>query len=55
VENVKITELVEMAEFLEKNIQTDENTRITFFSWNKKYLNNYEPYEIHRIVSVFNH
>jgi hypothetical protein len=55
MESVDITELVEMAEFLHDNIKTDEDTRITFFSWNKKYLNNYEPYEIHRIESVFSH
>lgn len=55
MESVEITELVEMAEYLHDNIKTDEETRITFFSWNKKYLNNYEPYEIHRIESVFSH
>ena len=53
VESVCKEELKEMAQYLKSEIATDESTRITFFSWNKSYIDNYGTDEIKNIYSLF--
>jgi hypothetical protein len=53
IEEVSKEELHQMAEYLKSEIDMDEYSRITFFSWNKLYINNYGTDEIKNIRNVF--
>lgn len=54
VEAVSKELLNEMANYLKSEIPMDEYSRVTFFSWNKTYINNYGTDEIKNIYSLFN-
>ena len=54
IEEVSKEELHQMAEYLKSEINMDKYSRITFFSWNKVYINNYGSDEIKDIRAVFN-
>lgn len=53
VEGVSKDELLDMAKYLKKEIPMDEHSRVTFFSWNKLYIENYGTDEIKNIYSLF--
>ena len=53
IEDVGKEELHQMAEYLKSEIPFDKYSRLTFFSWNKLYINNYGTDEIKNIRSVF--
>jgi len=53
VEGISENELKDMAEYLKKEIPMDEYSRITFFSWNKSYIENYGTEELKDIYSLF--
>lgn len=53
VESVSNKELNDMAQYLRNEISMDKYSRITFFSWNKSYIENYDTEEIKKIYSLF--
>ncbi|MDR0823854.1 MAG: hypothetical protein LBN74_02090 [Prevotella sp.] len=53
VEGISKDELLKMAEYLKKEIPTDEHSRVTFFSWNQSFIENYGTDEIKNIYSLF--
>jgi hypothetical protein len=53
IEEVSKEELQQMAEYLKSEIKMDKYSRITFFSWNKLYINNYGTDEIKNIRNLF--
>ncbi len=53
VEEVSKDELKQMADYLDSEIPKDKSSRITFFSWNKSYINNYGTDEIKNIYNTF--
>jgi hypothetical protein len=53
VEQASGDELHQMAGYLKKELPTRQDTRITFFSWNKIYINNYGTDEIKKIYAAF--
>lgn len=52
VEKVSKSELSEMAHYLEQQLGKDDARTVTFFAWNKSYLENYKPDELEEIFSV---
>lgn len=53
VEGISKKELQDMGEYLKKEIPMDEYSRITFFSWNKSYIENYGTEELKYIYNLF--
>ncbi len=53
VEEVSKTDLDKMADYLKSEIPMDKYSRLTFFSWNKLYINNYGTDEIKNIYTSF--
>lgn len=53
IENISKEDLVEMADYLKANVTVDQYSRISFFSWNKTYINNYGIDEIKNIYTAF--
>ena len=54
IEDVGKEELHQMAEYLKSEIPFDKYSRITFFSWNNLFINNYGTDEIKNIRAIFN-
>jgi len=53
VEEVSKEELRQMADYLQSEIPMDLYPRVSFFSWNQSYINNYGTDEIKNIYTVF--
>jgi hypothetical protein len=53
IEEVSPDELLQMAQYLKSKINMDDYSRVTFFSWNKSYINNLGINEIKNIYSAF--
>ena len=53
IEEVSKEELHQMAEYLKSEINMDKYSRVTFFSWNNLYINNYGTDEIKNIRDIF--
>ena len=53
VESVSKNILNDMANYLKSEIPMDNLSRVTFFSWNKTYINNYGTNEIENIYNLF--
>lgn len=53
VESVSNDELQDMAKYLKSQINMDKYSRITFFSWNKSYIENYGTNELQKIYNQF--
>ena len=51
VEMLSREELKELAAYLQKEVKQDKYSRITFFSWDSKYINNYDANEIKNIFT----
>lgn len=49
VEKIAIQELQEIAKLLKSKIPISQDTKITFFSWNKNYIANYGTENIENI------
>lgn len=53
VETVSQKTLNKMVDYLKSEIKTTENSRVTFFSWNNIYINNYGTDELQTIYATF--
>lgn len=52
IEMLSKEELKELASYLLSEVKTDKHSRITFFSWNKTFINNYGTNEIKDIYNI---
>jgi hypothetical protein len=52
-ENVSAEELIEMANYLKNENIIDNISKITYFSFNKDYINNYGKEKINEIYNIF--
>lgn len=55
VEKIAIQELQEIAKLLKSKIPISQDTKITFFSWNKNYIANYGTENIEKIYEIWNY
>lgn len=55
VEQLKTTELDEIADLLSEKLELDDDSRVTFFSWDTTYINNYGIENIKKYYQLFEH
>jgi hypothetical protein len=55
IEQVSDNELEKIAHFIDNNIKLDNTSRITFFSWDINYLNNYGLQNMEKYYNIFKH